>query len=47
MHNPACHNLTIYAFLIMPVQRIPRYKMLIDVHHHVPHAAADSLLHSL
>lgn len=31
LNNDACHNLNIYAFLIMPVQRIPRYKMLIDL----------------
>lgn len=31
MQNEACHNLNIYDFLIMPIQRIPRYQMLIEV----------------
>lgn len=31
MQNEACHNLNIFDFLIMPIQRIPRYQMLIEV----------------
>jgi FYVE/RhoGEF/PH domain-containing protein 5/6 len=28
--NPACENLTLESFLVGPVQRIPRYKLLLD-----------------
>ena len=28
--NPACENLTLESFLVEPVQRIPRYKLLLD-----------------
>lgn len=28
--NPACEGLSLESFLVLPVQRIPRYKMLLD-----------------
>lgn len=28
--NPVCENLTLESFLVGPVQRIPRYKLLLD-----------------
>eukprot|EP00002_Diphylleia_rotans_P008582 TRINITY_DN1852_c0_g1_i1.p1 TRINITY_DN1852_c0_g1~~TRINITY_DN1852_c0_g1_i1.p1 ORF type:complete len:1197 (+),score=251.22 TRINITY_DN1852_c0_g1_i1:88-3678(+) len=30
MKDPACQNLDLLSFLIQPVQRIPRYKLLLD-----------------
>ncbi|KAJ3001024.1 hypothetical protein HDV02_000093 [Globomyces sp. JEL0801] len=41
-HHPESHNLVLQAFLIMPVQRIPRYKMLLeDLFKHTPVDHAD------
>lgn len=40
--NPACENLTLESFLVEPVQRIPRYKLLLDeLRKHTPDSHPD------
>jgi FYVE/RhoGEF/PH domain-containing protein 3 len=35
--HPESHNLVLQAFLVTPVQRIPRYKLLLeDLYKHTP-----------
>lgn len=40
--DPACHGLDLESLLILPVQRIPRYIMLLkDLYRHTPPAHPD------